>query len=117
VIRFLADENFNINIVLGVRSRNPGVDILRVQEAGITGYPDPDILRWAAESGRVILTHDADDMPRFAYERISEGMEMAGVFEVRQNHPMAIIIEDILLLADASHDNEWANQIRYLPLR
>lgn len=83
----------------------------------MAGYPDPDILQWAAETGRVVLTHDAGDMPRFAYDRIGEGKEMPGVFEVRQNHPLEVIIEDILLLADASHDGEWDDQVRYLPLR
>ena len=116
MIRFLADENFNINIVLGVRRRNSNVDILRVQEADMSGYPDPEVLEWAAETGRVLLTHDADDMPQFAFQRISEGKDMPGVFEVRQHQPIGVIIEGILLLADASHDGERENRVRYLPL-
>ncbi len=58
MIRFLADENFNINIVLGLRQRNPYLDIVRVQEVGLTTADDPVVLEWAAEAGRVVLTHD-----------------------------------------------------------
>ncbi len=65
MIRFLVDENFNINIVLGVRLRNSSVDIVRVHEVGITRAEDPAVLEWAAETRRVVLTHDADDMPNY----------------------------------------------------
>jgi hypothetical protein len=32
VIRLLADENFNNNIVRGVRLRDPDIDLVRVQD-------------------------------------------------------------------------------------
>ena len=111
MVRFLADENFNINIVLGVRLLNSSVDIVRVQEVGITRAEE--VLEWAAETGRVVLTHDADDMPKYAYERVLDGKYMPGVLEVRQH----AIIEDILLLAECSLDDEWTNQVNHLPLR
>ena len=117
MIRFLADENFNINIVLGLRQRNPYLDIVRVQEVGLTMAGDPAVLEWAAETGRVVLTHDADDMISFAYERVRGGITMPRIFEVRQYSPLGVIIEDILLLAEASFEDEWADQVQYLPLR
>ena len=117
MVRFLADDNFNINIVLGVRLLNSSVDIVRVQEVGITRAEDPAMLEWAAETGRVVLTHDADDMPKYAYERVLDGKYMPGVFEVRQHRPLGTIIEDILLLAECSLDDEWTNQVNHLPLR
>ena len=41
---------------------------------------------------------------------------MPGVFEVPQTLSVAIAIEDILLLAECSLDDEWSGQVRYLPL-
>jgi len=32
------------------------IDVLRVQDAGLTGADDPTILAWAAEQGRVLVT-------------------------------------------------------------
>ena len=42
---------------------------------------------------------------------------MPGVFEVSREVPIRIAIEDILLLAEYSLDDELEGQIRYLPLR
>lgn len=41
---------------------------------------------------------------------------MLGVFEVRLSVSIGKVIEDILLLAECSLENEWEGQIRYLPL-
>lgn len=58
MLRFAADENFNNDIVRGLRRRMPDLDIVRVQEAGLSGAIDTDVLEWAAREGRVLLTHD-----------------------------------------------------------
>jgi hypothetical protein len=42
---------------------------------------------------------------------------MPGVIEVSRSVPIGVAIEDILLLAESSHEAEWKGQILYLPLR
>jgi hypothetical protein len=37
MLSFLADENFNNDIVRGVRRRNPGIVILCAQDVGLSG--------------------------------------------------------------------------------
>jgi hypothetical protein len=107
VIRLLADENFNNNIVRGVRLRDPYIDVVRVQDVGLSGADDPSVLAWAAEQGRVLLTHDVATITTFAYERIRAGKPMPGVFEVARTVALRSAIDDILLLADCSVDGEW----------
>lgn len=111
-----ADENFN-DIVRGVLRRNPDVAIVRVQDAGLSRADDPTVLEWAAQTERVLLTHDVSTMTSYAYERVQGGKPMPGVFEVGCSVPIGIAIEDILLLAECSFDGEWEGQVRYLPLR
>ena len=41
---------------------------------------------------------------------------MPGVFEIKMNSPIGDIIDDIILLAEYSYENEWDGQIIYLPL-
>ena len=41
---------------------------------------------------------------------------MPGVFEVSRAIPIGRAIEDILLLAECSLQDEWEGQVRYLPL-
>ena len=63
MLRFLADENFNHDIVRGVLRRLPSLDLVRVQDAGLRETNDPAILEWAATEHCVRLTHDANTMP------------------------------------------------------
>jgi Domain of unknown function (DUF5615) len=117
MLRFAADENFNNDIVRGLRRRRPDLDIVRVQEAGLSGALDPDVLEWAAQEGRVLLTHDVSTMTRYAHDRVEAGLAMPGVFQVSREVGLSLVIEDIFLVADCSAEEEWADQVRYLPLR
>ena len=117
VIRFVADENLNDAITRGLRRRQSTIDIVRVQDTGLSGADDPTILQWAAEQGRVLLTHDVSTMTKHAYERLQNDQRMPGIFEVPRSCPIAQAIDDLLLLAECSTDGEWEGQVRYLPLR
>lgn len=58
MLALAADENFNNDIVRGLRRRMPELDIVRIQDAGLSGADDPTVLEWAAREGRILLTHD-----------------------------------------------------------
>lgn len=117
MLRLLADENFDNDIVRGVLRRNAAIDFVRVQDVGLAGVEDPDVLDWAARAGRVLLTHDVSTITRYAYERIEAGLPMPGVFEVSKALAVGVVIDDIVLLAECSVENEWRGQVLYLPLR
>ena len=92
------------------------MDVLRVQDAGLIGADDPEILAWAAEEDRILLTHDAATVPDFAYERIRAGAAMPGVIEVSRQMPIGQAVEDLLLVMEAGRPEDWDNQVIYLPL-
>jgi len=117
VLRFVADENFNNQIVRGLLRRNPELDIVRVQDVGLSQTDDRIILEWAAQQNRVMLTHDVETMTQYAYERVQAGFAMPGVFEVSRRVSIGLAIEEILLIASASIEGEWEGQVLYLPLR
>ena len=117
MLRLLADDNLNNNIVRGIRRRAPEVDIVGVQDVDLTGADDPTVLEWAARNQRVLLTHDVSTITAFAYERTRESKPMPGVFEVSRRVSLRQAIEDIQLLATCSAPDEWEGQVRYLPLR
>lgn len=114
---FAADENFNFTIARGLRRRLPQLDAVTVQDAGMSGTDDPGILAWAASQQRIILTHDVTTMTAYAYDRVLLGLSMPGVFEISRNVPISLVIEDIVLIAECSLEDEWEGQVRYLPLR
>jgi Domain of unknown function (DUF5615) len=117
MIRFLTDENFNGDIVRGLRLRDPSIDLVRAIDVRLGHTEDQLVLEWAAREGRVILSHDVSTMTFYAYERVRTGMPMPGVFEVPEWLGVGPAIEDLLLIAGASLDGEWEGQVRYLPLR
>jgi hypothetical protein len=116
-LRWLADENFNNDILRALFRRNPTLDIVRVQDVALSGVADPALLAWAAEASRVLLTHDVSTITAHAYERVRNGDRMPGVFEVSRAVPILVAVEDILLIDECSLPEEWEGQVRYLPLR
>jgi predicted nuclease of predicted toxin-antitoxin system len=99
MLRLLADENFNGDIVRGLLLREPKLDIIRVQDTELSGAGDADVLRWAALNARIILTHDRATMPSFAYDRVAAGEPMAGVFIINDRFPVGLAINEILLIS------------------
>jgi len=67
MLKFLADENFDNTIVRGLFRRNLKLDIVRVQDVGLSGKDEPTVLEWAAQEGRILLTHDVATITRYAY--------------------------------------------------
>ncbi|MHC5933675.1 DUF5615 family PIN-like protein [Nostoc sp.] len=117
MLHFLADENLNNQIVRGVLRRNSNIDIVRVQDVGLIEVDDATVLEWAAQNGRVVLTHDVATMTSFAYERLQAGLAMPGLFEISRSVSVGLAIEEILLLDECSLEGEWEGQVRFLPLR
>jgi len=117
VLRWLADENLNNDILRALFRARPDLDIVRAQDAGLTGAADDALLAWAADQGRVLLTHDVSTITAYAYRRIMKGEAMPGVFEISRRVPLRSVVADILLLSECSQPDEWEGQVRYLPLR
>lgn len=115
--RFLADENIDPDLVSGLQRRIGEVDVVRVQDVGLRTADDPQILQWAADQGRVLITHDLKTMPGFAGERLSAGLPMPGVILLRATLPIARAIDELAVVAGATDADEWIGQIAYLPLR
>ena len=117
MLLFLSDEDFNRRIVRGLRRRLPRLDVVRVQNVGLIARPDTEVLEWAAEENRVVLTHDVTTMSKHAFDRVNQELPMPGVIEISQDVPIGEAIEELVLIAECSLENEWQNQVIYLPLR
>ena len=116
MLRLAADENFNNNIVRGLLRRRPDADLVRIQDVGLSRADDPTVLEWAAEQGRVVVSHDVSTLRKHAYERVAAGLRMPGVFEVPNTLSIGRAIDDLLLIIECSLESEWEGQVRYLPL-
>lgn len=116
MLRLASDENFKGEILRGLRRRLPDAEIVRVQDVGLSGVDDPAILAWAAAENRILLTHDRETMPGFAYERVQNGEAMPGIFVVRDSMPTGQVIDELLLVIRCSSQEEWDQLVTFFPL-
>jgi hypothetical protein len=76
--RFLADADLNSAIISGVARRSAHVDFKRAEEVPLEGLRDDVVLAIAAESRRVLVSHDVSTMPEAFHEyvrhRVSPGV-------------------------------------------
>ena len=85
MLKLVSDENFNGDILRGLFRRRPSLNVVRVQDVGLNGTSDSEILEWAASEGRIVLTHDRDTMLYSAYKRVRTGRAMPGVSRQRSD--------------------------------
>jgi predicted nuclease of predicted toxin-antitoxin system len=116
MLRLLTDENFNERIIRGLRSRSTEVDCLMVKEAGLTGWPDSELLRWAARENRTMLSHDVQTMVGFAHKLMEQNEPMSGLIIVPDRLRIGRAIKDLELVVECHSQSEMRDQIKYLPL-
>lgn len=117
MICFLADHNLTQSIVSGLWSNLPPIDVERALDVGLAEAADPDLLAWAAEQRRVLLTHDYATMPMYAYQRVQAGLPMAGVLQIPLKMPTRQALDEIILLATCGHEGECDGHVLYLPMK
>jgi predicted nuclease of predicted toxin-antitoxin system len=115
MIRLYMDEHVPGPITRGLRRR--GVDVLTAHQDGMGGRADPLLMDRATQLDRVLFSQD-EDMLREASSRQERGEAFAGVIYVHQEAAsIRQCVEDLELIAACGRPEEFANLVRYLPLR
>ena len=117
MLRLLIDEDFNGDILAGLRRRLPSADLPRVQELGLSGTPDADLLEFAWQQRRVVVTHDANTMTAEVLARLAAGRETAGLIVVPQAVPLKLAVAELAYVAEAAVAEDFVDPILYLPLK
>ena|SRR3989442_68796 len=113
--RFQADVDFNHKIILGIRRRETAIDFQDARAARVIGLPDIEVLAIAAESGRILVSHDRSTMTAH-FVRFTATRSSPGLIIVSQDLDIRQSIEDLLLVRAASAIEEWQNKIGYVPI-
>lgn len=116
VFRFLADENVETPYLKALSQNIAGIEVVRVQDVGLSSTPDDVILAWATEHNYIVLTHDVRTMPNFVYQRLVEGKTSACVIAFKTTHPVPDVVADLKSMIEASSVDEWHNKVVQLPL-
>jgi predicted nuclease of predicted toxin-antitoxin system len=116
MLRLLIDEDVHGDIVKGLRRRQPGLDLVRVQDVGLANTPDAIILDWAAQQGRVVVSVDKKTLAADAWSRVARGLPMPGVAILRIVLSIGRAIDELELIAIAGNADDFRNQVIYLPI-
>ena len=101
-MQFLADENLEAQIQVQLRLHYPDIDIIDVRDVGLDHTPDEDILQWAADNNRIVITHDVNSMRGLADSRARDGLPMPGAIIVLGHVSYGVAIEFIAYV-DSGH--------------
>jgi hypothetical protein len=117
-IRYLMDENVDPIYKTQLLRREPELIVWAVGDEGTPpkGTLDPDILIWCEEQGFVLVTNNRTSMPPHLTDHISQGRHVPGIFIMNPNMSIGGTIEELILIAVTSEDDEYQDSIRYLPI-
>ncbi len=113
-IRFLADENFNLAIVAGLRRKYPEIDVQTAVEAGLLGQDDPLVLAYAAHQGLILLTYDVHTMQRHLDVFLADGGHSPGILLLDQHAAIGRAIDYLAIIWGASEPEEWGDLATHL---
>lgn len=116
MFRLAVDQDFNEEILTGLRRRFEALDAVRARDIGLDRAKDPRILSWAAEEGRIVLSHDRKTMVKHGYARLAEGKPLPGVIIVLQSLDVGGAIRELELVLGASQPEELRDRVLILPL-
>jgi predicted nuclease of predicted toxin-antitoxin system len=116
MLHLASDADVPRAIVLGLRRREPTIDVVRVQEAGLRTAKEPVILEWAAQEGRILFTRDHDTMIAYAYDRVKTGQSMPGLLVFDDRLTIGEVIEELLLVAICLTEDDMKDRVVFLPI-
>jgi hypothetical protein len=112
MLKLLADENIESALTAGLR-RN-AVDIVTVQEAGLTAAADDEVLAWAASHGRVLLSHDRRTMNQHSYARVARGEAMPGVLLIGKGVSIGRVIYMLIEMIEPMEPHDAADRVLFV---
>ncbi len=117
-IRYLLDEKLTHSIRVQLLFHHP---LLKVQVVGDgiappKGTPDPDLLKWIQQHEYILVSRDRNTMPGHVQDHLDDGGGVPGIFLVRRRVSLGRLIEDLLLIHEVAHPDDFRDNLTYLPL-
>ena len=116
MLRLLIDQDLDHVILRGLLLRVPTLDVITAHQVGLSNASDPELLAWAAEQERILITQDRRTMPYHATSRIAKAEKIAGIIVVSRQLSISQVINDLEIIVSCSDMIEWENVIKHLPL-
>jgi len=113
-LRFQADADLHVPIIKDLRRREPSIDFMTANEAGLAGIDDWAVLALAASNSRVLVSHDVSTMPE-AFFRFIQKQPSPGLILISQELSYREAIEGMLRIWSTTEAEDWQNVLSFLP--
>jgi hypothetical protein len=113
-IRFQADADIDPDIWRGLCRREPSIDFEGHIGVIPDSTPDPEVLKLAAEAGRVLVSADVKTMLVHFAEFIVH-RESPGIVVIPSSRSLSGVIESLLLVWLDWTPDQLRNQVLWLP--
>jgi hypothetical protein len=117
-LKYLLDENVDPIYRNEFRRRSSDLVMWVVGDPGAPsrGTLDPEILYWCEEHGFVLVTNNRKSMPVHLADHIAEGRHVPGILILGSKLSIGQNLDELILIAEASFEDEYQDQIVHLPL-
>lgn len=116
MLKILIDQDFDHDILRGVIRRLPQVDFVTAFETGLSDWDDEQLLLWASQNGRVLITHDRRTMPTHFAALLEKGESLQGVIISPRQLSIKQAIDELEMIIFCSENDEWRDILKILPL-
>lgn len=116
---YLLDEHIPPVYQTQLLYHEPSLTVLAIGDEGAParGTSDPELLHWCEQNNFSLITNNRKSMPQHLADHLAEGHHVPGIFTIDLNMPMRVVLEELILIAAASYEDEFLDQIVYVPLR
>jgi hypothetical protein len=115
MLRLLADTSLNHHLLTACRRRSKTIDFLSATKARIEGLSHNELLHYAADEDRILVTHDIHMLPGHFKTYLESGAFSPGVFLIHPQTPIADATAWLELASLASDHTDWQDQILEIP--
>ncbi|MDY7015879.1 MAG: DUF5615 family PIN-like protein [Cyanobacteriota bacterium] len=117
-LKYLIDENVTPIYTTQLRRKRPDIVVWAVGEIGTPPKStlDPEILVWCEERSFILVTNNRRSMPVHLADHLMKGGHIPGIFILNPDLSIGQNIEELILIADCSFEDEYQDQIIHLPL-
>jgi len=115
-LKYLLDENVDPSYKIKIIRRNRDLLIWVIGEPQTPprGTLDPEILCWCEEYDFVLVTNNGASMPVHLTDHIAAGRHVPGIIILNPTFSIGQNIEQLILIAEASFEDEYQDQIVHL---
>jgi hypothetical protein len=119
-LAYLVDENLR-GVLVAALLRTAAkygltIDVVQVgdQDAPVRGTTDPELIRWAEDVNRIIVTNDRQTFIVHLGDHLAEGGGSPGVM-IALPVTLAALADFLVIAAVATEPEEWAGRATFVP--